>query len=116
MRRSLQRAWLNALTASIALLYGWAGLAAQNPDRTVGLVGAVAIMAALGVASRCRPAAIALLLLGALPLAILSWWSIVTPVLAVLCLLLGWPPPKPARRESHDQPGPLHLAAVGEDR
>jgi hypothetical protein len=65
VRRSLQRAWLNALTASIALLYGWAGLAAQDPDRTLGLVGAVAIMAALAVASRCRPAAIVLLLLGA---------------------------------------------------
>lgn len=97
MKRSLHRAWLSALTASIALLYAWVGLAAQGLDRTLGLIGAVAIMAALAVASRSRPAAIALLLLGALPLAILSWWSIATPVLAVLCLLLGWPRTGPSR-------------------
>jgi hypothetical protein len=91
MKRSLQRAWLSALTAIVALLYAWVGLAAHGLDRALGLVGAVAITAALAVASRSRPAAMALLLLGALPLAIHSWFSIATPVLAVLCLFFGWP-------------------------
>jgi hypothetical protein len=98
VNRSLQRAWLSTLTASVALLSAWVGLAAHGLDRTVELLGAVAIIAALAAARRSRPAAIALLLLGALPPAILIWWSIVTPVLAVLCLLLGWPRTGPRPR------------------
>ena len=35
-------------------------------------------------------AAITLLLIGALPLAISTWWSIATPVLAILAVVLGW--------------------------
>lgn len=116
MKRNFHRAWLGALTASIGLLYAWVGLAAQGTDRALGLIGAVAIVAALAVASRSRPAAIVLLLLGAMPLAILSWWSIVTPLLAVLCLLLGWPRTGPVPRENHDHPSPLLWAPGGEGR
>lgn len=32
-------------------------------------------------------------IVGAVPLAILTWWSLATPILAVLGLLLGWPHP-----------------------
>jgi hypothetical protein len=39
---------------------------------------------------RRRPAA------GRAPLALTTWWSVATPLLAVLCLLLGWPLPSPA--------------------
>jgi len=31
-----------------------------------------------------------LLAVGALPLAVTTWWSIVTPLLAALAMLLGW--------------------------
>lgn len=97
MSRNVQQAWLGGLTAILALLYAWVGLAAHGPDRIFGLVGAVAIMAAVAAAGRSRPAAIALLVLGSLPLSVLAWWSITTPVLAVLTLLLGWPRNGPAR-------------------
>jgi hypothetical protein len=40
---------------------------------------------------RRRPAAA-----GRAPLALTTWWSVATPLLAVLCLLLGWPLPSPA--------------------
>ena len=46
MKRNFHRAWLGALTASIGLLYAWVGLAAQGTDRALGLIGAVAIVAA----------------------------------------------------------------------
>ncbi|WP_329347863.1 hypothetical protein OG226_03610 [Streptomyces sp. NBC_01261] len=36
------------------------------------------------------PGAMVVLAAGALPLAVITWWSIATPVLAVLVLLLGW--------------------------
>jgi hypothetical protein len=50
------------------------------------------ILAALAVARRSMPAAMVLLAVGALPLAITTWWSMTTPVLAVLVLLLGCSP------------------------
>ena len=51
------------------------------------------IIAALTVAPRSRPTAAALLQLGRAPLALTTWWSVATPLFAVLCLLLGWPLP-----------------------
>jgi hypothetical protein len=79
------------LVVIIAALYAWVGLSAYGLDRVLGLAGAVLIIAALGVADRSRPAAAVLLLLGSLPLAVTTWWSLATPLLGVLCLLLGWP-------------------------
>jgi hypothetical protein len=84
------------LAAAAALLYGWIGLAAPGTTRILGLAGAALIAAALTVATRApttrwrTPAASALLLAGVLPLAVNTWWSLTTPVLAVLALTLGW--------------------------
>jgi len=41
------------------------------------------------LAPRFSAAAVAVLVLGAVPLAVVTWWSIATPVLAVLALVLG---------------------------
>ena len=82
--------WRIALTVVVALLYVWVGSASDGVDRIAGLLGAAAILASIAVAGRSRSGAI-VLLLGALPLAVLSWWSVATPVLAGLALVLGWP-------------------------
>jgi hypothetical protein len=90
-----------------ALCLGRAGR--PRPRPCLGLVGAVAITAALVVAGRSRPAAMVLLILGALPLAIHSWFSIATAVVAVLCLFFGWPR-HPARRDVQTTiPGPTDV-------
>ncbi|GIH21730.1 hypothetical protein Aph01nite_00400 [Acrocarpospora phusangensis] len=88
--------WLSALTAACALLYAWVALNIQGLPRVAGLAGAAAILASLaltvpgGTASaRTRTAAMILLPLGALPLAALTWWSVVTPILALLILIIG---------------------------
>jgi len=47
-----------------------------------------------------------LLVAGAVPLAVLTWWSIVTPILAVLALLLGW---TAIRHIRQPRPGPTVL-------
>ena len=65
--------------------------AANGIDRIRGLPGALLILGALAVTPRSRAVAAVLLFLGALPLAVSTWWSAATPLLAVLCLLLGWP-------------------------
>jgi hypothetical protein len=93
MTRDLQQTWRTGLVVVIAALYAWVGVSMHGPDQLLGLIGAPLIVAALAVAPRSRPTATGLLLLGALPLAVITWWSVATPLLAVLCLLLGWPLP-----------------------
>lgn len=82
---------LVVLTAVLALLDAWIGLACQGVIRVLGLLGAVLILAALAVAGRSRRVATVLLLAGALPLPIVTWWSLVSPAVAVLCLAFGIP-------------------------
>lgn len=93
MTRNLQQTWRSGLVVVIAALYAWVGVSMHGPDQLLGLIGAPLIVAALAVAPRSRPTAAGLLLLGALPLAVATWWSVATPLLAVLALLLGWPLP-----------------------
>jgi hypothetical protein len=101
MTRTLRHNWAAALTAVIALLYLWIGLAAHGPDRALGIAGATLMLASLAVAPRSRLAAMVLLAAGALPLAAATWWSVVTPLLMLLALLLG---ALALRNLSHDAP------------
>lgn len=55
----------------------------------VGAVGGVALMAAPWVIGQTRALGVVLLLIGTLPFALLTWWSVVTPLLAVLALAIG---------------------------
>jgi hypothetical protein len=58
----------------------------------VGVVGGLALAASPWVpAARLR---LLLLLVGALPFAILTWWSLVTPALAVLAISIGLTSPR----------------------
>jgi hypothetical protein len=91
MNRLLWTRWTTALTAALALLYAWIGIAGPGPDRILGLTGAVLVLAALVAARWSRLAAAALLFAGALPLAVAAWWSIAAPVVGLLVLTLGWP-------------------------
>jgi len=92
MNDTVRRTWPAIGVAVLALFYLWIGAAAHGWDRFLGLAGGVLIVAAVAVAiaRRSGSAAYPLLVLGALPLAIVTWWSIATPVLAIVVLLLGW--------------------------
>ncbi len=90
MNETLRRTWPVMLVGVVALLYLWVGIAAHGWDRVWGLGGGVIILAAVAVARRSFAAALTLLVTGALPLAVSTWWSIATPVLAILALVLGW--------------------------
>ena len=89
MNQTPRHNWAPALTAAIALLYLWIGLAAHGHDRTLGIAGSMLMLAALAVAPRSRPAALVLLAAGTLPLAAATWWSVITPLLMLLALLFG---------------------------
>jgi hypothetical protein len=90
MNETLRRTWPSVLVAVVALLYVWIGLTAHGWDRILGLAGGPVVLAALVAARRSVAGALVLLAVGSLPLAVTTWWSIATPVLAVLALLLGW--------------------------
>ena len=90
MNDTVRRTWPAIGVAVLAMCYLWIGAAAHGRDRILALAGGALILAAIAAARRSRPAAYTLLVLGALPLAIVTWWSIVTPVLAIVDLILGW--------------------------
>jgi hypothetical protein len=94
-RREALLTWRFGLVTVIAGLYAWIGFSAHGLGRVLGLAGAVLVLGALAVGGRSRPAAVVLLLLGALPLAVTTWWSLATPLLAVLAVALAWPPAVP---------------------
>jgi len=90
MNDAFRRIWSTALVGVVAVLYIWIGAVAPGRDRLLGIAGGLLLICALIVAHRSVPAAMALLAGGALPLAVSTWWSIATPVLAALALVLGW--------------------------
>jgi hypothetical protein len=74
----------------LAGLYAYVGIHEAGTARFIGIIGGVLIVAGLFARSSSRLLAAGLLVIGALPLAIATWWSIVTPLIALLLLLLGW--------------------------
>ena len=85
--------WRCAWISVLAALYGAVGLASSGIAAWAGTLGAVAIISALVLVlvTRPRPAAVVVLGAAVLPLALVTWTSLVTPLLAALCLVLGWP-------------------------
>ncbi len=80
----ISRNWFAALTAILAACYIVLGATAFGIAGVLGIVGGVLVLIAI-VASPRLPAISPPLVLGAavLPFAILIWWSIVTPLLAI---------------------------------
>jgi hypothetical protein len=89
MIATVQRHWWSGLTAILAIYYLAVGVGIGGTTGIAAIVGAILIGSGLWVRSRSRILAAALLILGALPLAALTWWSAIAPVLAVLALICG---------------------------
>ena len=77
-------------TVVLAGLYLYIGVHEVGAPRLFGIIGSVLIVAAVFARSRSRLLGAGLLVIGALPLAVETWWSIITPLIAVLVILLGW--------------------------
>lgn len=77
------------LTALLAVLYAYIGISSGGVDMATGIVGAVLILAALPDLGLPRWVREVMLVVGALPLVALTWWSLVTPILAVLVIVIG---------------------------
>ena len=80
---------LGGLLVILGGLYVYVGVYETGITRFAGVLGGLIIVAAALVGRRSRLITGSLLLLGPLPLAIVTWWSIVTPLITLLALLLG---------------------------
>jgi hypothetical protein len=91
-RATISRNWPATLTVVLAAFYIFLGATALGLAGVLGVVGGVAILTTIVLASRIPERAKPLVLLAAaLPFAALTWWSIVTPLLATLVVAIGWP-------------------------
>jgi hypothetical protein len=108
---TISRNWLATLTIVLAGFYIFLGATALGLAGVLGVVGGVAILTTLVLASRIPERAKPLVLLAAaLPFAALTWWSIVTPLLAILVVAIGWPALRRRVRPSN-APEPLRTPA-----
>ena len=88
---TISRYWLAALTSILAAFYVFLGATALGIAGVLGILGGIAVFAALAASTRIpkrlRPL---VLLVATLPFAALTWWSVITPLLAILILTIGW--------------------------
>ncbi|MBJ7455904.1 MAG: hypothetical protein JHC74_07585 [Thermoleophilia bacterium] len=90
VRRSIARHWLTGLTVVLGVYYVFLGAVALGPAGALGIVGGLLMVIAVLVAARGRTVLGAtMLVVGAVPFALLTWWSVVTPLIAVLALVIG---------------------------
>lgn len=88
--RIVRRAWPAILTGVLGACLMLVAATAGSPlVLWPGLVSGLAVAAAPWLSGRSVPGAVAVLLLGALPFAAITWWSAVTPLTAVMALLTG---------------------------
>jgi hypothetical protein len=92
VRATLSRSWLAGLTAILATFYIFLGATALGLAGALGVIGGLLVLVGLPASTRLPKSLRALLLVAAaVPFAALTWWSVITPLLAVLLLAIGWP-------------------------
>jgi hypothetical protein len=88
---TISRRWLAALTVVLGAFFIFLGVTALGVPGTLGIVGGITIIAVIATSSRV-PSGVGsfVLVAAALPFAVLTWWSIVTPLLAIATIAIGW--------------------------
>lgn len=82
--------WRIGLTAVLGGYYVFLGAGAlPKAAGFVGIFSGLAIWLALRVAPRSHRLAVGMLVVGALAFAFVTWWSVVTPIIAILVLTIG---------------------------
>jgi hypothetical protein len=88
---AIGRNWLPMLLVVLAIVYLAVGMTAMGPAGMLGIAGGIAVLGALMVRARSRSLAITLLVIGAVPFAVVTSWSLVTPLTAILMIASGLP-------------------------
>jgi hypothetical protein len=86
------RNWTAILTVALACFYVALGATALGVAGVLGILGGVLVLGLVAMRDKLPvPLTVVLLLLAALPFAALTWWSVATPLIAILLLVLGVP-------------------------
>lgn len=94
--------WLGGLIVVLGGYYVFLGADSHGIAAVLGLLGGLAIWSSVLAARSFQRLALTLLLVGAPPFAIATWWSVVTPLAALLVLAIGLPTMGPNRfRDAH---------------
>jgi hypothetical protein len=97
--------WLNALTALLGGYYLFlGGDALPNAVGILGILGALAIWTALLDTRPSHRLRLTLLAVGTLPVPVATWWSVVTPLIALLILTIGPRAIRPTRTTHTQSP------------
>jgi len=88
---AVRRDWLRVLVSVLGGYYLVLAGGTSGTRAALGALGGFAVFAAPWVARRSPRWALVLLVCGALPFAVATWWSVVTPVVAILAIGLGVP-------------------------
>jgi hypothetical protein len=87
---TISRSWLAALTVALGAFYVFLGATALGVAGMLGIGGGITILTIVALSSRIPMRVASLVLVAAaLPFAVLTWWSIVTPLLAIVVLTTG---------------------------
>lgn len=84
-----RRRWLAGLVVACGAFYIFLGVTALGPAGLLGVLGGLLVWTAVALVPHARRSAAVLLVVGALPFAAATWWSVVTPFVAVLIVALG---------------------------
>ncbi len=91
-RRQADTTRLGLVTVALTLcgtLYVALGVTALGAAGAAGILGGLLICSVVPAARHAPRPASAVLVLGAVPFAVATWWSVVTPLLALLALGIG---------------------------
>jgi hypothetical protein len=109
-----ERNWAAVLLVVLALLYVFLAATALGLAGVLGMAGGLAILALLAMHSKIpRPLALVLLVIATLPFAVLTWWSMATPLTGLLLVTVGAPVLARHRRTGLEQ---AVAASRGESR
>ncbi len=84
-----ERHLLVGMVALCGVYYVFLGATALGVAGALGVLGGLLIWAAMAATTHSHAAALALLTLGTLPFAVATWWSVLTPLVALLALVTG---------------------------
>jgi hypothetical protein len=105
-----ERNWPAILTVALGCFYVFLGATALGLAGVLGISGGLLVLGLVATRDKVRArAAAALLLLATPPFAALTWWSVATPLIALLLLAVGIPT---LARPARDRTSALRSAAT----
>jgi hypothetical protein len=88
--RTWRTTWLAGLVSVLGVLEVLMAMSVGSVTvLAIGLAGGLALIAAPWLTGRVRRWGLLLLLIGAVPFAVATWWALVPPLLAVVALAIG---------------------------